>query len=168
MSCEEWLPLVLQAADNQLDDFDAAERSTLEAHLARCAGCRSALEDQRAVREVLTLRADVAVPPGFAERVVSRVTPGLRWVDVLSWRTWTYRLAPVATGLLLFSLFTPGTSTEADVPVGLPDLAEAWAFGDDVSASFEVWGYEDVSGDVLLDVVLSAEPDEPLMGEDSP
>ena len=45
---------------------------------------------------------------------------------------------------------------------------EAWAFGGDVSPSFAVWGYEDVSGDVLLDVVLSAEPDEPLMGEDVP
>ena len=167
MSCDAWLPLVLQAAESGLDDLDAAERNRLESHLALCAGCRAALEDQRAVRQALTSRADAAVPYGFAERVVSRVTPGLRWVDVLSWRTWTYRLAPVATGLLLFSLLT-GTATEADRPVGLPDLAEAWAFGGDVSPSFEVWGYEDVSGDVLLDVVLSAEPDEPLMEGDSP
>ena len=168
MSCEEWLPLVLQAAESHLDDLDVAERRRLETHLADCAGCRSALEDQRIVRETLTARADAAVPPGFADRVVSRVTPGLRWVDVLSWRSWTYRLAPVATGLLLFSLLTPGGTAEADLPVGLPDLAEAWAFGGDVSPSFAVWGYEDVSGDVLLDVVLSAEPDEPLMGEDAP
>ena len=168
MSCEDWHPLVMQAAESHLDDLDVAERSRLETHLAQCADCRSALEDQRVVREALTARADAAVPPGFADRVVSRVTPGLRWVDVLRWRTWTYRLAPVATGLVLFSLLTPGSPTETELPVGLPDLAEAWAFGGDVSPSFEVWGYEDVSGDVLLDVVLSAEPDEPLMGEDSP
>jgi hypothetical protein len=168
MSCEEWLPLVLQAAENHLDDIDAAERDRFETHLARCAGCRTALEDQRAVREVLTARSDEAVPHGFADRVVSRVTPSLRWVDVLSWRTWTYRLAPVATGLLLFSLLTTGPATEADLTVGLPDLAEAWAFGGDVSPSFEVWGYEDVSGDLLLDVVLSAEADEPLGGGDAP
>ena len=164
MSCEEWLPLVLQAAESHLDDLDVAERRRLETHLADCAGCRSALEDQRIVRETLTARADAAVPPGFADRIVSRVTPGLRWVDVLSWRIWTYRLAPVATGLLLFSLLTPSGTAEADLPVGLPDLAEAWAFGGDVSPSFAVWGYEDVSGEVLLDVVLSAEPDEPTHG----
>ena len=169
MSCDEWRPLVLQAAENRLDDLDAAERRRFESHLTLCAGCRAALEDQRAVREVLTSRVDVAVPSGFSDRVVAQVTPGLRWVDVLSWRAWTFRLAPVATGLLLFSLLTAGTATtEADLPVGLPDLAEAWAFGGDVSPSFEVWGYEDVSGDVLLDVVLSAEPDEPLVGGDLP
>ena len=77
-------------------------------------------------------------------------------------------MAPVATGLLLFSLLTTGPATEADLTVGLPDLAEAWAFGSDVSPSFEVWGYEDVSGDLLLDVVLSAEADEPLGGGDAP
>ena len=167
MSCEEWRLLVLQAAEHHLDDL-AAERTRLATHLAHCAGCRASLEDQRVVRQALTARVDAAVPPGFAVRVVSRVTPRLRWVDVLSWRTWTYRLAPVATGLLLFSLLTPGSGTETDLPVGLLDLTEAWAFGGEVSPSFEVWGYEDVGGDVLLNVVLSAEPDEPLVGEDSP
>ena len=168
MSCAEWLPLVLQAAENHLDDLDAAERGQLETHLAHCAGCRTALEDQRVVREVLTARVDEAVPRGFADRVVSRVTPGLRWVDVLSWRMWTYRLAPVATGLLLFSLLTASSASEADLAVGLPDLAEEWAFRGDVSPSFEVWGYEDVSGGQLLDLVLSAEADEPLGGGDAP
>ena len=168
MSCEECRSLVLQAAEHDLDDLEVAERTRLTTHLALCAGCRASLEDQRVVRETLTARVDAPVPPGFADRVVSRVTPRLRWVDVLSWRTWTYRLAPVATGLLLFSLWTPGTGTEADLPVDLPDLAEAWAFGGDTAPSFEVWGYEDVSGDVLLNVVLSAEPDEPLVGGDAP
>ena len=167
MSCEEWLPLLLQAAENGLDDLDPSQRRQLESHLALCTRCQASLEDQRAVREALTARNDAAVPHGFANRVVSQVTPGLRWVDALSWRTWTYRLAPVASGLLLISLLTE-TPTETDLPVGLPDLAEAWAFGGDVSPSFEVWGYEDVSGDVLLDVVLSNEPDEPLVGEDLP
>jgi hypothetical protein len=166
MSCEDWLPLLLQAAERRLDDCDVAERSRLGAHLAYCAGCRSALEDQRVVREALTARVDVAVSPGFARRVVSLVAPGPRWGDVLNWRTWTYRLVPVAAGLVLFSLWMPGGATEADRAVSLPDLAEAWAFDDSLSPSFEVWGYADVSGDVLLDVVLSAEPDEPLMRED--
>ena len=30
MSCDEWLPLVLQAAENRLDDLDAAERRRFE------------------------------------------------------------------------------------------------------------------------------------------
>ena len=33
MSCEEWLPLVLQAAESHLDDLDVAERRRLETHL---------------------------------------------------------------------------------------------------------------------------------------
>jgi len=166
MSCEEWLSSLMQAAENNLDDLDPAERSRFEAHLARCARCQAGLEEQRAVWEALTARADAAVPPGFAARVVSEVTPG-RWVDVLRWKTVTYRLVPVATGLLLFGLMTARNATDAAPPVGLTDLAEAWAFGDEVSPSFTVLGYEDVSGDVLLDVVLSAEPDEPLVRGDS-
>jgi len=168
MSCEEWRSLVLQAAEHHLDDLEEADRARLETHLAHCAGCRASIEDQRVVREALTARVDAAVPPGFADGVVSRLTPRLRWVDVLSWRTWTYRLAPVATGLLLFSLWTPGTGTEVDLPVDLPELAEAWVFAGDTAPSFEVWWYEDVGGDVLLNVVLSAEPDEPLVGGYSP
>jgi hypothetical protein len=52
---------------------------------------------------------------------------------------------------------------EPDVSVGLSELAEAWAFGDesaDTRPAFTLWGQEDVIGDVLLDTVLSAEPDE--------
>ena len=55
-------------------------------------------------------------------------------------------------------------------PLGVSDLAESWAFGaTEVTArpAFTVWGRGDVGGGVLLDTVLSAEPDEPLTEGDA-
>ena len=169
MSCDAWLPTLVQAAEDRLDELSAADRDTLLAHLATCAECRLALEEQRAVKEVLTARADAAVPPGFATRVVSSVDVGVAWVDMLRWRTWSYRLVPVATGLLVFGLVTARSTLEPGESVELSELADAWAFGEesaDTRAAFTLLGQEDVSGDVLLDTILSAEPDEALAAGD--
>jgi hypothetical protein len=47
------------------------------------------------------------------------------------------------------------------------ELAESWAFGDDEAPpAFTLWGQEDVAGDLLLDAILSAEPDDTLSGGD--
>ncbi len=165
MSCESWLPTLLQAAEDGLDTLSRPDRDSLEAHLETCADCRLALEEQQAVRDALTARVDAAVPPGFSTRVVSQLDVGVSWVDMLRWRTWSYRLAPVAMGLLVFGLVTARSAGEPDESVGLAELAEVWAFGEehaDTRPAFTLWGQEDVSGDVLLDTVLSAEPDEVL------
>jgi Putative zinc-finger len=40
------------------------ERAAVQAHLARCAECRAALEDLSVIRAALASRPDVAMPPG--------------------------------------------------------------------------------------------------------
>lgn len=170
MNCERWLPALMEAADDRLDDVSRSDRDGLMAHLEDCAACRLALQEQRAVRDALTTRADAEVPAGFTARVLSAVdlAPSSSWVDMLRWRTWTYRLVPVATGLLLLGLVTArSTPTQADSAaesaVGLSELAEAWAFGEEgTTPAFTLWGQENVAGGLLLDAILSAEPDETL------
>ena len=160
----------MEAADDRLDDVSRSDRDGLMAHLEDCAACRLALQEQRAVRDGLTTRADAEVPAGFTARVLSAVdlAPSSSWVDMLRWRTWTYRLVPVATGLLLLGLVTArSTPTQADSAaesaVGLSELAEAWAFGEEgTTPAFTLWGQENVAGGLLLDAILSAEPDETL------
>ena len=170
MNCERWLPALMEAADDRLDDVSRSDRDGLMAHLEDCAACRLALQEQRAVRDALTTRADAEVLAGFTARVLSAVdlAPSSSWVDMLRWRTWTYRLVPVATGLLLLGLVTARSTpapaeSAAESAVGLSELTEAWAFGEEgTTPAFTLWGQENVAGGLLLDAILSAEPDETL------
>lgn len=187
MSCDTWRPLLVQAAENSLDALNETERESLATHLTHCDECRTDFDDQRAVRQALNTRLDAVPPAGFAQRVASAVaTESLldratasssssqanieaTWVDMLRWRTWSFRLAPLAAGLLLFGVVTARTTAQTDADeldvIGLSDLAESWAFGGseiDTRPAFTVLGQGDVNGDVLLDAILSAEPDEPL------
>jgi anti-sigma factor RsiW len=181
MNCERWLPALLEAAaDDRLDDVSRSDREGLMAHLEQCAECRLALQEQRDVRAALAARADAEAPAGFSARVLSEIDLGpsaslssslsssSSWVDMLRWRIWTYRLVPVATVLLLLGIVTARSSPEQiESAVGLSELAESWAFGDDEAPpAFTLWGQEDVAGDLLLDAILSAEPDDTLSGGD--
>lgn len=165
MTCDRWLPMLLLAAEGRLDELDAVERDGVTAHLAECPQCREALKDQRVVAEALKRRGDAPVPTGFLARVVSLVGRRVRWADQLSWRTWTVRLVPVAVGLLLLAFVAAPERSDSTTTVGLPELVNAWAFGTDGSdalPAFALLGQENVSGDELLDVILSNEPDEPI------
>ena len=161
---------LLEAADDRLDDVSRSDRDGLMTHLEQCAECRLALQEQRVVRAAFTARADAEVPAGFSTRVLSEIDfgPSSSWVDMLRWRIWTYRLVPVATVLLLLGLVTARSAPDqSESAVGLSELAEAWAFGDEgTTPAFTLWGQEDVAGDLLLDAILSAEPDDTLSGGD--
>ena len=165
MSCDTWLPMLLVAAEDRLDELDVTERDRLTAHLARCTDCRDALDEQRAVRAVLTTRRDAPVPAGFATRVAAQVTIDSSWIDLLQWRTWSFRLAPLAAGLLLVAAVTARSASSANEAAGLADLAEVWAFGGqgtDAQPAFTILGQDGMSGDILLDTILSAEADDSL------
>jgi hypothetical protein len=45
-------------------ELPQADRAAVQAHLARCAECRTALEDLSVIRAALANRPDVATPPG--------------------------------------------------------------------------------------------------------
>ena len=169
MSCDRYLPLLLLAADDRLDSLEAPERDDLRAHLAGCPRCRQAVSDQHEVAAALRQRGDAPIPTGFAERVVARLDTAGGWVDLLRWRIWTYRLAPVAAVLMLLAYVTVPDDAGSAAASARPELAEAWAFDTehDTLPAFALLGQENVSGDVLLDVILSTDADERLAAGDT-
>jgi len=163
MSCETWIPWLVRAADDRLDGLARVERERLLAHLTSCPACRSAVDEQRAVRTALQAREDAPLPLGFATRVRARVLaeraePG--WLDVVRWRTWTCRLAPVATALLIVGLAT-GPADPLDTAEHVAgDLAERAAFGPGAPSTlpaFALLGEANVSGGGCSVVAASTE-----------
>ena len=169
MDCDTLLPLVLQAAENREHELSAPDQERLTTHLAACAECRRAVDDQRAVRSVLTARVDAEPPSDLASRVLSQVNTGASWTELFRWRTWTLRLAPVAAALVLWAVTIGGGASESSQSVGLSDITESWAFTEpeiDARPAFTLLGQDDVSGGELLDAFLSAEPDDvPIVGD---
>ena len=165
MSCKEWMPALLRAVEDRLDDADEAAR--FAAHLRDCADCRQALAEQTAARRVLTARVAAPVPPGFGARVLAAVQEAPRWMDLLSWRTWTYRLAPVAASLLLLAGLAARSATVQAPPAAgdVEQVVEVWTYGMAEGSelpAYALLGQDGVSGDRLLDAILSAAPDETL------
>ena len=166
MNCNEWLPALLRAADDRLDDSDEAAR--LAAHLRGCAECRQALAEQTTARQLLVARAAAPAPAGFAARVLSAVDTVPRWMDLLSWRTWTYRLAPVAAGLLLMAGLAIRSAAGQPPPAegDVAEIVDVWTYGAADGSelpAYALLGQDGVSGDRLLDAILSAAPDDTLV-----
>lgn len=166
MSCDRWIPLLMLAADERLQVVDQDDRAGLERHLAGCDACREALAVQRTVADAIRTRQDAPVPDGFADRLVARLGRSGGWIDALRWRTWSYRLAPVAAGLLLLAFIAQAERSAPVAATSQVELAEVWAFGLEASGAvpaYALLGQGNVEGELLLDVILSTEPDEPLV-----
>ena len=170
MRCEEWRPLLVQAADGRPDGLEPRDAARLAAHLDRCDVCRALLAEQRAVRRALAARPAAPAPPGLAARVLAELDSASHWTEMLRWRTWTYRLAPVAAGLLAVAFVigrgaaAPGTPASSPAG-GVAEVAAAWvAAGPDAGElpAFALLGQEGVDGDRLLEALLSSGPDEPV------
>lgn len=174
MTCQEAEPLLARAADGSLG---AGRNRGLARHLADCAACREALDIQRAARDLLAGRPDVPVPPGFTTRVMANLPPrrpaAASWLQVLNWRAWTLRLAPVAGALFLWAALGLGPSEEIAQAgaVEFSELATAWvddasteaANGPGLDTATWLWQDEsEVTDDLLLDVLLAADPAEGL------
>ena len=172
MRCEKYLPALLEAADDRLDALDAGERERLDAHLRGCAACRLALAEQRATRMALAARPAALAPAGLASRVVATVRADPHWMDLLHWRMWALRLAPVAAALLLMAGFALRAAPAPDAAAsGVRQLADVWTYGASEGGALPAYallGQDDVGGELLLDTILSTAPDETLaVGEQS-
>ena len=55
-------------------NLSAAERAAFEAHLARCPGCRAAIEERRAIAAAATTLPALDVPDDFARGVIARLS----------------------------------------------------------------------------------------------
>ena len=141
MTCRQAEPLLARAAEGTLD---ADRGAALARHLAACAGCRAALDAQRAVRGLLAARPETPAPAGFAARVLANLPetgrraaarPAERnpaaaagWLDAVNWQAWTLRLAPVAGALFVAAAVGLGSSADA-AGTGASDpadVAAAW------------------------------------------
>ncbi len=160
MHCDEAGPLLLRRLEGRLE---ADEGHRLERHLEQCETCRESLEVQRRVATVLSSRPVAEVPPGFAGRVMANLAPVPGWLDVLNWRVWTFRLAPVAAALLVVAALGFGP-TEAAEPLEFSDLVAEWVVDEDAEGlpAFSLLWQAEVTDDTLLEAVLTADSDEPL------
>ncbi len=166
MHCDEAGPLLLRRLEGRLE---ANEGQRLERHLAQCDVCGETLDAQRRVATILSSRPVAAAPLGFAGRVMANLEPvpgTAGWADVLdalNWRVWTFRLAPVAAVLWVVASLGFGP-TEAAEPMEFSDLVAEWVVEDDALGlpAFSLLWQEEVTGDILLEAVLTADPDEPF------
>ena len=160
MQCDDIGPLLLRSLEGRLE---ADEGHQLERHLAQCDACRETLQAQRRMAEVLSSRPAAEVPLGFAVRVMANLEPVPGWLDALNWRVWTFRLAPVAAVLMVVASLGFGP-TEAAEPMEFSDLVAEWVVEEDAQGlpAFSLLWQEEVTGDLLLEAVLTADPDDPF------
>jgi predicted anti-sigma-YlaC factor YlaD len=174
--CPERVPLLVRAVDGALE---TAELVALEAHLAECARCRAAFEGQRIARAHLMSWSPAAAPADFVARVLRDVDAHESWLDRWDFRRWTWRLAPLATAAAIAMGIVVGRTdvSYADAP-STDSIAEttgaetsgagaagAGAEGAEMTGDVTVAAAilsEDLSGDAVLGLLLTAEADEPI------
>lgn len=167
LTCTAAHPLIARYADDA--PLAAADRDALKAHLADCAGCRAALDEQRDVAALLRGRMETVPEPGLVARVSARIDregrkpggegawqPGQGtgengWLDLANWRAWTVGLAPVAAALLVAAYIDIGgaSSTSTAQPI-VPTTLEEWT-----TATAPAALQSDASGEALIEEVLT-------------
>ena len=179
MTCQQAEPLLARAADGTLD---ADRGRTLARHLDGCADCREALDAQQALRDVLTGRPAAPVPLGFATRVMANLperefASAAAWLDVLNWRAWTLRLAPLAGALIVGAALGPGPASVETGELEFSTLVTAWVADEPADADVldpaavepltRLWpDGDEPTDDLLIDVLLAREPSGALSGAD--
>ncbi len=158
MRCDDAERALMRRAAGRLDPA-AVQR--LEVHLDGCPACREAAGSQQEVAAILSARPDAAPPLGFATRVMAHLDSPPTWLDVINWRRWTVRLAPVAAVLLVVAAvgFGPADAVE---PIEFSDLVTDWVEADGTPPEFSLLWQDDVADDTLLEAVLTASPAEPF------
>ena len=158
MRCDDVEHAVARRASGRLDPAGAQR---LQAHLDGCPSCRAAVAGQEAVVAVLSARPAAAAPMGFAARVMARLDRPPTWLDVIDWRRWTVRLAPVAAAFAVAAAVGLGPA-EAVEPIEFSDLVTDWVGADDASAlpAVSLLWQDEVTDDTLIEAVLTAAPGE--------
>jgi anti-sigma factor RsiW len=148
--CDDYVSLLVRAAD---DSLDADGRAWLDAHIERCEACRAALHTQQLVQSLVATAFEVDPPLGFATRVLSRIEPRERWLDRLDFRRWTWRVSPVAAGLLM-AAWVVAADSETTSGSGSADVISAADAG--VQADAVRWS-DAVDGTDLVSLTWEAE-----------
>ena len=148
MTCPDAEPLLAAAADGALDE---ARQARLDAHLATCASCRAALDDQRQIAAILATAVQTEVSPAFVARVNERIDSD-DWLQLVDFRAWTLRLAPVAATLALVALLGigAGASSSSSSSAATTAATTASTFSPSSAADWE----RDVAANALLEAAL--------------
>lgn len=142
--CDDYVSLLVRAAD---DSLDPDGRARLDAHLPTCEACRAALETQQLAHVMLSDAFEVEPPLGFTTRVVAHIEPRTSWLDRLDFRRWTWRISPVAAGLVLAAWIVAAGSdtTSASGSIDVVNATDAGVEADAVRWSDTVDGPDLVS-----------------------
>jgi anti-sigma factor RsiW len=127
MTCQESQELITALVDQELSQ---AERSSLEAHLKECAGCRLALEEERALKNSIRAAGErIRAPNELRDKILSdqRVFPEKtgsvrRWQDHIWPISPTLRPALGVALLLVVVLTTIYVFNQRSEPIALAAL----------------------------------------------
>jgi anti-sigma factor RsiW len=150
MTCGDIGQFIARRADDG-ESIDDELRTRVDAHLAACESCRTALETQRSVSAVLRMRPADRVTPGFVARLGERIDEASGWFGIADWRAWTLRLAPVAAALALaayLGLAAPASSSAT---------VEEWTLGVSESSTASLLLQSDVSADSVMESMITGE-----------
>jgi hypothetical protein len=155
--CDDIHGLIARLADDDAEHLDTEARGRVDAHLADCASCRTALDDQRHVVSVLRSRPAARPAPAFTASLSARLDDASGLLGLLDWRAWTFGLAPVAMALAIIAFATSASSSGQ--AVGAPSTAatiDSWtrAVGEPSSVASAVW-QEGTTADTLLETMLT-------------
>lgn len=165
MACAGFEALIARAADGSLE---GAEAGRLETHMASCASCREALAWQVEARALLVARPPLRASASFRARVQQAVRAEADrpqpLADLLDFRRWTWRLAPVAAALGLAAALGVGLPIAGDLTGSVTAGAEDELMSDSAAAlpvSAALYS-TNVTGSSLLSMMLVASVDDTL------
>lgn len=160
-NCAAFTSLLVRVADGTAS---AQELSRLDAHIATCASCAAALDDQRGVHAWLRSQPVTGASWGFDTRVMASIraeaeSRSSSWLDSLDFRRWTWRLVPVAAALVLAAASVTGP--DAAIQVETAPTVDSTTATDAWPVSSALWS-DTVSESSLLSLMLSANADDTL------
>lgn len=134
--------------------LDARDRALLDDHTAGCESCRQARAAQVAVAAVLRGRPPIDAPPAFTARVLAAVAEPPSWFGLAEWRTWTWRLVPVAAALFVIAAFVDGRTDRTSAPATATSTpARTAAASTDTRPESVLWDADATQDQVLLTVL---------------
>jgi hypothetical protein len=162
MQCADIAPFIARRADAP-ETLDATTLRAVDSHVAGCAACRAALDEQRAVAGMLRMRPANNVSVRFSAQLSARLEDASGWFGIADWRRWTLRLTPVAAALALATYLGLGTTSQAPasvpatVPLSVNDWALAPAEGQAGSTRESMLWESGVSAESVLETMLTVE-----------
>jgi anti-sigma factor RsiW len=156
VTCNDAEPQIARYADDELS-LPVNVRQELDAHLAICAACRAALDEQRRIAGLLRARLATAPQPGLVARVSVRIDrergtrePDQGWLGILNWRGWTVGLAPLAVALIVAAYIDMRGEVSNGTPPSVDATFEEWT-----TASAPAALQPTATGDALIEAVLT-------------